>query len=73
MEDARRADVLSMKPGEFRFSIQSNPGRTIQILTSTNLSKWSPWASVTNISGITVVTNRISDIPARFFKLEIPN
>jgi hypothetical protein len=58
--------------GQFQFTLQSEPGLTFQILTSTNLvlpaSNWTNLGFLTNITGSIPFVDTSSNFPQRFYQ-----
>jgi internalin A len=68
--------VLLLSPAalggnKFRFTLQSLPGAVLQVLSSTNLTNWTPLGGlVTNVTGTTPYTDSVATARQKLYRAE---
>jgi hypothetical protein len=59
---------VGVNNGEFKFDLIGHAGQSHQVFTSSNLTDWEPWQTVTNTSRTMRVTDPSTNAPHRFYK-----
>ena len=65
-----------LSTGQISFTLLSEPGATLEVLTSTTptaaLNTWSSLGTLTNVSGADTFTNSIAGSDTRFYRVRSP-